>query len=350
MPAALWPVYKEVGIMKTGLLVLIAAILFVCSPIAVDNAISGGRQDAAKTGFERSTQVQSQGMDRGNPGENQAQSDSETADALSTATIVDNPDDPTTWLQRWDQGQPNPGGIPPEGWYDVAGWAGFQTYQINVIWHAGDDVHLQIFTDFPETGYGDGTPYGYPHGGLYQLADVAFDLDLDGVWDTGVALIDHGAIPADPGGNNPPGYGQPADSFVKGKIYTANAWFSPQDIHYYHWAYAGKYDMDDPKTPFAWMRLGSEIGDAEITYTDLGAANPKYKIDIILRGINSSGKWDHFSIYWGTGNCCNDVIMGTVQDQHEIIPTLNQWGFILLALLLIIFSFWVSKRKVQGMI
>jgi len=241
--------------------------------------------------------------------------DMDPAGLQETVTILDDPIliTPRTWVQRWELGEPNPGGVPPAGWYDVAGWEGFNTFQINVIW-SGSDVQFQIFTNFPETGYLDGSCCGYPEGGLYRLADLVFDLDVDGIWETGIALIDHSAIPADPSNPNPPGYGLPADDFVKGNIYFFCAWFSPEDIHYYHPGYAGMYDLDSPKTPPpAWMRIGTQIGKAEVTWTDLGTTNPTYRIDVVLKECNTSGEWDGFSLVWGTGNCDNDVIEGTVQ-------------------------------------
>lgn len=319
--------------MKTATLILVAILLVLSPGLLANTAISGGMPDPAEINSIKAT-------------ENSSELDIVATFSQNMATIVDDPDDTTTWVQRWDEGHPNPGGTPPEGWYDVAGSETFETYQINVMW-SGSDVHFQIFTDFPETGYGDGTPYGYPSGGLYQLADLAFDLNLDGVWETGIALIDHGALPADPSEPDPPGYYLPADNFVKGNIYSVTAWFSPGDIHYYHWSYAGLYDMDAAKLPFAWMRLGTRIGEAEITYTDLGTTHPTYRIDIILRGINTSGQWDHFSIYWGTGNCSNDVIAGTVKGQPKTIPAMNEWGLMIFGLLMVFSALWVLRKKIR---
>ena len=288
--------------MKTALSIM-AIVLLVCSPNLWEvEAISGGIPNIGEMTFNEVTK-------------NLAKLDIGSAVQQDTATILDDPIviNHRTWVQRWELGEPNPGGIPPAGWYDVAGWPGFDTFQINVKW-SGDDMYFQIFTDFPETGYLDGSCCGYSHGGLYQLADLVFDLDLDGTWETGIALIDHGAIPADPGNPNPPGYGLPADDFVKGNIYSFCAWFSPEDIHYYHPGYAGRYDLDAPKIPPpAWMRIGTQIGEAEITWTDLGTTQPTYRIDVVLKAINSSGEWDAFGLLWGTGNCDNDVIEGTVQ-------------------------------------
>jgi len=324
---------EEVVTMKTVALIVVAILLVLSQGLLANTAISGGMPDPFEINSIKAT-------------ENSIELDIAATFSQNIATIVDDPDDTTTWVQRWDEGQPAPVGIPPVGWFDVAGNAAFETYQINVMW-SGSDVHFQIFTDFPETGYGDGEPYGYPSGGLYQLADLAFDLNLDGVWETGIALIDHGVIPEDTLESQPPGYGKPADNFVKGNIYSVTAWFSPEDIHYYHWAYAGRYDMDAAKLPFSWMRLGTRIGEAEITYTDLGATHPTYRIDIILRGINTSRQWDHFSIYWGTGNCSNDIITGTVKGQRKTIPAMNEWGLMIFSLLMVFSALWVLRKKIR---
>jgi len=345
----IWQVFcllfdREVGMMKTTLLTIAVILLLCSSNLWGDKAIAGGMPNIAETASEGSPYARSGEMNLGDLIENQAKSVTGAPLNQNMATIVDDPNDPRTWVQRWELGVPDPGGTPPAGWYDVAGWEGFETFQINVIW-SGNDVHLQILTDFPETGYADGSCCGYPQGGLFQLADLVFDLDLDGTWETGIPLIDHGAIPEDPRNPNPPGYGLPADDFMKGNVYSFSAWFSPQDIHYYHPGYAGLYYLDDPKIPLSWMRLGTQIGEAEITYIDLGTTHPTYRIDIILRGINASGQWNRFSIYWGTGNCANDVITGTVGGQPESIPTMNQWGLIIFALLLTLSAFWVSKRR-----
>ena len=156
----------------------------------------------------------------------------------SSQTIKDD-----TLIQRWVLGIPNPGGIPPNGWFDTVGSDIFDTFQINIIW-SGQDIHFEIFTNFPQKGFGDGTSIGYPTGGFWQVADLAIDLNRDGSWDTGVAFINHGALPQDPSYPNPPGYGLPANKFVKGSVYSTSAWFSSSDIHYYHASRGGRYDMN----------------------------------------------------------------------------------------------------------
>lgn len=217
--------------------------------------------------------------------------------------------------ERWVLGAPNPGGEIPYGWFDVIGDEVFNTFQVDVTW-SGTDVLIRILTNFPESGYEDGTAIGFPTGGFWQPADLAFDFDFDGAWDTGIALVDHGAIPADPSGTDPPGFGQTADSFVKGGIYDVTAWFSSDDIHYYHSGRGGRYDLSSPKIPIVWMRLGTKIGDAQVTWTALGGTDPAYQIDIVIKDVNASGAWDHFNLLWATANCANDVIIAGT----EVVP------------------------------
>ena len=64
-----------------------------------------------------------------------------------------------TLVQRWEKGKPKPWGPPPDGWYDYIGSAKFNTFRIKVVW-AGDDVSLQIFTNYPETGISQNYPEG----------------------------------------------------------------------------------------------------------------------------------------------------------------------------------------------
>lgn len=237
-----------------------------------------------------------------------------SSDCLNCAMTV--PDH--TLVERWELGEPNPGGDIPYGWFDVVGLEVFNTFQVQASWCGGDLV-IKILTNFPEAGEGDGTIIGYPSGGYWQPADLFFDFDFDGTWDVGIALADHGAIPADPSSPNPPGYGQPADNFVKGGIYQISAWFSSDDIHYYHTGRGGRYDLSAPKVPPVWMRLGTKIGDAQVTWAGFQGTDPAYQIEVVLSGLNPAGEWDHFNLLWGTANCANDVIVASTEVEPEIV-------------------------------
>jgi hypothetical protein len=249
-------------------------------------------------------------------------------------TIVD-----TTLVERWEKGVPNPG--PPYGWADVIGPSVFSTTLMNVIW-SGADVLVQVYTNFPENGY-QNPPINY------LPADVFFDFEMDGTWDEGVALTDHSTIPADPSPPappQPPGNGQLADTFMKGNRYSATAWFSANDIHYNHSGYGGMYDEADPKIPPVWMRLGALLSAAEITWTNLGSGDPRgnYRIDVLLKGVNTSGKWNKFNVLWATANCANDVIAGKATRPSQV-PTMNELGALVTGLLILASGIWISIRK-----
>lgn len=255
----------------------------------------------------------------------------------ANAVVLDN-----VLVQRWEEGVANPGGTAPGGWFD---WVGdqtvFDTMGMVVTW-GQHDVLIQIYTNMPELGEGFGPTHGYV-GNLWQPADLVIDLDQDGIGDMVVPLIDHGAIPADPDPSDPdpPGYGQPTGSFLKGTIYrtdSATQCFSSDDIHKYHYGYGGLYDMSNPTTPCVWARLGTAIGTSEITWNNTGTTDPTYRVDVLLQGVYSSD-WDKFSLFWGTANCANDAIAGSVVRQPPAtpptpVPTLQQWGYVLLSLLI----------------
>ena len=248
-------------------------------------------------------------------------------------TILD-----TTLVQRWEKGVPTP---PDYNWMDHIGSDIFKTTQMNVIW-SGADVLFQIFTNFPESGYQSGSV-------LYLAADLAFDFERDGVWDEGVALCNHSTIPADtipPAPPQPPGYGQPADTFVKGNRYSATAWFSANDIHYNHAGYGGLYNEANPKVPYVWMRLGTSLGPAQVTWTNLGGVDPTYRIDVLLQGVNTSGKWDRFNVFWGTANCANDAITGLASKPcRDKVPSMNEWSALLTGLLILGSGIWLLKKR-----
>ncbi|GAB4272931.1 MAG: hypothetical protein Kow0092_28150 [Deferrisomatales bacterium] len=225
-----------------------------------------------------------------------------------TMTIPD-----TTLIQRWRAGVPDPGGTPPEGWFDVVGFEHtFQTERLEVSWQ-GADVILSFFTNFPRTGAVFGHPAVAPGEPLFRVADAAVDLDRDGTWEVGIALSDHaGPAPAQPGSfyQDPPGTALPADAFTEGGVYAVTAWFSANDLHDNHvnQSIGGRYDVDDPKIPPVWMRLGSEIGQASIVWTDIDS--PDHRVDITLAGVNADGSWNQFDLLWGSSTCANDVVTG----------------------------------------
>jgi hypothetical protein len=234
---------------------------------------------------------------------------------INEQTILD-----TTLVQRYQGGVPNPA----DYWADIIGPDVFETTQMKVIW-SGGDVRFEIFTNFPETGYQSGPV-------LYLPADLAFDLDLDGQWETGVALTDHSPI-------------------LKGRIYSvptpsANNWFSADDIFSSQGVgYAGKYDQANPKTPFVWMKSGTLLGNAQITWTSL-VGPTAYRVDVLLAGVNTSGKWNKFDVLWGTANCANDVITGqATKPCADRVPSMNEWSTLITGLLILGSGIWILIRK-----
>ncbi len=260
-------------------------------------------------------------------------------------------------IQVWEKGQAKLSDGAPY-WVELLGGPEFQTDWIKVGW-LGPDVHIQIKTNMPERGVDDGgntgSTIGYNNGGgFWQPADLFVDLDQDGVYDVAIVLIDHGPIPADPSAfPDPPGYGKDADNFLKGNVYQITDWFNSDDIHRWHYEYGGRYDQSAPKVPPIWARHGKLIGSAIITWkADSGPgidgqAATSYLVDIMMNGINLDGSWNQFCLYWGTGNCANNILTGCASGPRTTkqVPTLNQWGMILFALLALMLGTWMAARR-----
>jgi hypothetical protein len=200
----------------------------------------------------------------------------------TTYTFMD-----TTLVQPWKGNSPT-----GAAWTDVEGENYFNTYQVDVTL-TGNDVKFEIYTNYPSTGHNFGGSIG-----VVPPADLALDLDGNGVFEKGVALSAH-------------------DGLTVGQLYDVTTWKSAQQLFGpgSPGTYGGRYgNPSDAKVPYTKIAAVSGTGilaSVDTNWNPIGS-NPDYRVDVVLDGVNSLGDWDNLTFFWGTGTCDNDGITGTV--------------------------------------
>lgn len=151
----------------------------------------------------------------------------------------------------------------------------FETFGIDLL-NLNDPLGMiiNIYTNYPEAGKTVGAWNTKP-------ADLALDLNMDGSYETGIALTNH-------------------DGLMQGGIYSVSSWFLSN-----HFAPASGYSYN--KNQIVQIEAGTLLQSGAVAWMVLGTANPNYYIQI-NPGIADSS----FSIFWGTATCANDVIQGSV--------------------------------------
>lgn len=193
----------------------------------------------------------------------------------------------------------NPYNTPPyDKWVDVIGSNIFNTSRL-VVEHSGNDVTIKAYTNYK---------HPYPVGNsAYPTADFAFDLDLNGVFETGFATTTHGNIMA-------------------GHLYSvpASGWYTSLDLFGSNSgvAVAGRHDdcLANPGScssndvPLVKIKDGATKGSAhqfaQAASGDLSLGT--YVNTLTLLDVNGNRDWDKFGILWGTAWCANDTIHGVV--------------------------------------
>ena len=202
----------------------------------------------------------------------------------------------TALIVPWGGGAPTGGG--PR---DILGSNTFATTQINVVL-SGQDVTFQIFTNYPLGGT------TVVNGIFIPMADLAVDLDNNGVYEKAVVLTAHGTSPT---------FGQGLWNGVSWK--TSNDLFASTVIEY-----GGKtvspgdfIDVQISGGTFS-SGLASPISTTLVDNTVTNGGNTETthtRYDVDLGNVNTGGPgadWSHFSFLFGTGTCANDVLLGTV--------------------------------------
>ena len=231
-----------------------------------------------------------------------------------TSTILDAPllaaDDTWTRVHYYEGTNPRTGTGTNRGWTDEIGPEhGFRTFQIGVDW-SGKDVEITAYTNYAlggETIGGRNVPF----------ADFAFDVDMDGVYEYGFD-VDGGSsngtlysglsTSLDANGRNSGGdWDTSVDAFGGGGFYYGGRW---QDCN------GTDCDLTTANVPLTEVVGGTaDANNTDVAITDggpvtLGGHTVSHAYSFVLSGVNASGNWDAFEIFWGTGACANDAIHG----------------------------------------
>jgi hypothetical protein len=174
-----------------------------------------------------------------------------------------------------------------QNWMDVVGDANHYNILYTSVTWSDDDVTIKIRTN------NNGNPL-FPS--LDKIADVAIDLDENGVWDTGIVLKDHI---------------EGTKSFTAGQVYSnlANTnWnFFPT---YGSSGVADSYDTNNtPGGPYnpANIPLLLNSGNSSYNGSVSWPASSPTDIIITLNDINTDGSWNSFKFLWASETCGNDT-------------------------------------------
>jgi hypothetical protein len=188
-------------------------------------------------------------------------------------------------------------------WTDVIGSSSqFNVYGIDVSFSSGD-ITFDMYTNFNSDGKYQLKPYE-----IYTyLADLALDVDQDGTYDYGVIMIGHNEwtrgvhIPLFNGGVG---------------LYSVSSWETSFDFMDGYKSpmvyYGGKWDENDPKIPVVAVKSGTNVGNVDVTFTNIPGDNPNYKWTATFDYTLVPGLTDGFDVFWGGMTCSNDAISGSV--------------------------------------
>ena len=208
-----------------------------------------------------------------------------------------------TLVQASDSGS----GYIQDHWYDIIGNNNYELYKIDVTW-SGTDVIIGIYTN--TSGSRIGSDY---------VADIAIDLDQNGVWETGIVLKNVNR----------------ASSYDNNTLYTFSNtnnshWLISDNFSNIPGTYGKNYDRSndpnpagnhDPYDPPVLLTTNvTPISSQTITAVWGVAPNDSptsYLLTLTLTGVNEDGDWNNFDILWGTQTCANDTMYAQV---HAPIP------------------------------
>ena len=241
-------------------------------------------------------------------------------------------DDNTKVLQKRSNG----GGYGTT-WTDVIGSPSqFNVYGIDISFSSGNII-FDMYANFNSEYHLE------PYNIYTYIADLAIDVDQNGDYDYGVILLNH----------NEWQHGVHTPLFNGGVgLYSVSSWETSFDFMDKYTSpmvyYGGKWEENDPKISMVAIKSGTQIGNANITFTDIPDSNPNYKWTATFDYNLVPGLADGFDIFWGGMTCSNDAIGGSVDAVSGSISSIPEPATLVLTSFGLIALAAIGKRRVKN--
>ena len=225
----------------------------------------------------------------------------------------------------WQQKSTNGGWLGGDG--SAYGGAYWDTSKINVTWNSNDlSVKIDLYSNF----FSNSSNF---------LADLFFDLDKNGTFETAIAMSDHGKSHSSSWG-----------WVTKGSMFTGltNSSTATSDELMGSSAHATAWKDTDflsnavQNDPAVWLYKPTSYGATAYSATtavsrttidtDGGSydSNPNYRYTVEISGLTVSqfDDWRDFGMFWGTATCANDsfYVDATLFSDTPEIPEPSTYG------------------------
>jgi hypothetical protein len=186
---------------------------------------------------------------------------------------------------------------------DSIGYPIYELYRMEIN-QSGSDLTFDIFTNYPGSQRVDSRWTTF-------AADLALDVNLDGLYEYGVAFSDH-------------------DGLSKGSLYAVNTALNASNDILNGWYYSNHYDptvhhsYPYPGAGYIYNENmivtmagvnGAALGSSELTWDRISNSTyPYYKASITLDSDDflPSGFNGNINVYYGGATCANDYVRGSV--------------------------------------
>jgi hypothetical protein len=187
--------------------------------------------------------------------------------------------------------------------HDSIGYPIYELYRMEVN-QMGSDITFDIFTNYPGS-------HRVNSGWTTFAADLALDVNLDGVYEYGVAFSNHNGL-------------------NKGSLYAVNTALNASNDILNGWYYSNHYDptvhhsYPYPGAGYIYNENmivtmagvnGVALGSSELTWDRISSsAYPYYKASITLDSDTflPDGFKGNVNVYYGGATCANDYVRGAV--------------------------------------